>query len=183
MKFFSLFIIQFSSVLVFSQAPQAIDSVNINEWQNVIQKNVGKKYPYYTHRSLAGKKYYQKELYGKVTLINFWFEYCSPCIAEFDALNRLYQKYKINKKFQFISFSTDAPARAKAVVKKYQLNFPVLCISEKECGRLNYNSGFPTSILINPDGKVCFIKIGGSMENKIIELNLKEIEAEIIKCL
>lgn len=183
MKYLLVFLAQLIFVNTFSQYPQVIDSVYINELQNSIQKNVGEKYVKFIKKSLAGKQYSEKGLLGKVILVNFWFESCSPCIAEFEALNKLYQRYKGNKKFQFISFTIDTPKRAKLTAQKYNLKFPIICISEKECRQLNYKSGFPTNIIIDTAGKISSIKIGGSIEKQIVATNIKDIEYEIEKCL
>lgn len=43
---------------------------------------------------------------GKYYLIDFWFSYCGPCIAEIPKYKELYAEYK-NKKFEIISISSD----------------------------------------------------------------------------
>ena len=144
-----------------------------------IQENVGKQFSQFHAETLNGETFTENNLKGKVTLINFWFEYCSPCIAEFDALNDLVVKFNGNKKFQFLSFTYDTPESAKASVEKYHLLFPVLCIPSKECYRLNFNSGFPTSIIVDETGKILVIKSSGSIDKTLIDTEIQKLAAVI----
>lgn len=184
MKFFLLIMIG-SNLLVnaIAQELQTMDSVYFSEIQNYIQSKVGKKFVKFSKQSLSGDQYSEKKLLGRVTVINFWFEFCSPCIAEFDDLNKLYKKYRPIKKFQFFTFTTDAAKSAKRTAKKYNLKFPILCVSETECKQLNCQIGFPTTILIDPAGRISSINIGGSVEKEIVERNIKTMEFEINKLL
>jgi len=59
------------------------------------------------------------------------------------------------------------------------LLFPVLCIPEAECFRLNYNSGFPTSIIVDETGKILVIKSGGSLDKKMIQAEIQKLAAVI----
>lgn len=183
--FLFAFIFYMCTISVFSQLPlntrqiHKMDSL-YEEMQRKQQENVGKQFSQFRAETLNGVSFTENNLKGKVTLINFWFEYCSPCIAEFDALNDLVIHFKGNKKFQFLSFTNDTPESAKISVEKYHLLFPVLCIPEAECFRLNYNSGFPTSIIIDETGKILLIKSGGSLDKKVIDTEIQKL-ATVIK--
>src|SRR5437868_12101523 len=58
--------------------------------------------------SETGKLYTKNDLIGKITFINFWFENCLPCISEMNPLNNLYQNFKDEKNFQFLSFTRES---------------------------------------------------------------------------
>jgi peroxiredoxin len=178
------FIICLCTISVYSQLP--IDSQKIytmdslyRQMERKQQENIGKQFPQFHAVTLNGETFTESNLKGKVTLINFWFEFCSPCIAEFDALNDLVVQFKGNTKFQFISFTSDTEESAKISVEKYHLLFPVLCIHESECFRLNFNSGFPTSIIIDETGKILVIKSGGSLDKTVIEPEIQKLAAVI----
>src|SRR5215831_12083816 len=72
-----------------------------------------------------GHVYTTDSLKGKVTLINFWFD-GAPCIAEFDALNSLYNKYKNIPGFQFLSITYENNEDIARVAKKHHLAYPIL---------------------------------------------------------
>src|SRR5688572_13442850 len=85
----------------------------------VASENIGKGFPAFSAHSIQGENYSDEMLSGKVVFINFWFENCPPCIAEFEALNELYKNYKNNKNFQFISFTYEKKEKAFRAAQKY----------------------------------------------------------------
>ena len=105
-----------------------------------------------------------QSLKGKVVLINFWFEGCHPCMLEMEAINELFKKLKSNKDFVFISLTWDNQEAIKRVKEKYALSFEVFSISGKECQRLNFSSGYPTSIVLDKTGTVKYWHAGGSLK-------------------
>jgi thiol-disulfide isomerase/thioredoxin len=109
----------------------------------------------------GNKNISNESLHGKVVLINFWFEGCHPCLAEFDALNELYGKLKENRNFEFISFTWDDAATIKRVKENFRLQFKVLKVEAKECYRLNLQNGFPTSIILDKQGNIKYLFYGG----------------------
>lgn len=155
-------------------------STYFHKKDSIFQLNLGKQYPAFTATSIDGQTIAEKGLIGKVTIINFWFKYCAPCIAEMNELCSLYQKFMKNSSFQFISFTSDSPEEAKESVDTLKLSFPVYPISIIECCRLNFNQGFPTTIIVDKTGKIIFLKTGGSLEKETIAQNIREFE-EIIE--
>jgi len=148
--------------------------------QSRIENSTGKAFTSFQAETVGGVSYSQSNLIGKITILNFWFEMCAPCVAELDALNKLYHTFDANPKFQFISFSEDSPELARECIKKYNLPYPVISISSEECFRLNCNLGFPTTIIVDESGKMIFIKTGGHTEKLAVEADIDKI-AGIIK--
>lgn len=147
-------------------------ATNDSAWQELLAKRdqrfIGKQYDSFSFKTKGDSTFSNADLSGKVTFINFWFETCAPCVAEFEALNQLYLKYKNDSRFVFVSFTSDAPATVTAVKQKYHLEFPVLSIKKEECYRLNQQNGFPTSIVLSKNGTIAFIHTGGSLEKEEI---------------
>lgn len=103
-----------------------------------------------------------QSLKGKVVLINFWFEGCHPCMAEMEALNELFKEMKSNKDFVFISLTWENREIINRVKEKYALTFEVFSTRSKECQRLNFGCGYPTSIVLDKTGTVKYRHSGGS---------------------
>jgi len=123
-------------------------------------------------------------LLGKVVLINFWFEGCHPCLAEFEGLNEIAQILKENKDFEFISFTWDDAETVNRVRENYKLQFKVFSLDIKECNRLNLGSGYPKTMILDKQGKVKFIIGGGSRDSKtakeyVMSTLLNEIQDEL----
>lgn len=132
--------------------------------RNVDKGHIGKSFPDFNVTDMDGKYFSDSLLNGKITLINFWFKSCRPCIAEFKRLNEIFEKFRNNKLFNFISFTFEDTSAIKGIVKTYSLKFPVISISEVECHRLNFGAGFPTNIFVDKYGKIAFFKSGGALE-------------------
>jgi len=143
------------------------------------KESLGQQYPEFSTLSLNGDEITHEMLTGKVTMINFWFESCTPCVAEFDALIDLYQRYKDNPAFQFISFTSDPLSYAEKSVPKFQLPYIVCPIPREECTRLKCY-GFPTNIVVDQEGKIAYIKSGGPRDKEEAFRHIKQFEDVII---
>jgi len=148
---------------------------------SIFQLNLGKQYPAFSATSIDGQTIAEKGLIGKVTIINFWFKYCAPCIAEMNELCNLHKKFMKNPAFQFISFTSDSPEEAKESVDTLKLSFPVYPMSVVECCRLNFSQGYPTTIIVDKAGKILFLKSGGSLEPDKIAQDIRKLEQIIEK--
>ena len=144
-----------------------------------MSKEIGKPFPDF--KVLDGTVEVSNEsLKGKVVLINFWFEACKPCMEEMKTLNDLYQKFEMNKNFEFISFARDNSEAIKRVQNKFSLKFKVFQVQSEECYRLNKNTGFPATMIVNRDGKIVYFTIGAinntnGKDEKVTEMLLAEI--------
>ncbi|HEY5406077.1 MAG TPA: TlpA disulfide reductase family protein [Ginsengibacter sp.] len=108
-------------------------------------------------------------LKGKVVFINFWFAACAPCMAEMEELNKLFEKYKHDKNFQFVSFTFEKSKKIALIKKKFKIDYPVYSISQDECYRLNNNNGFPTSVILDSTGTVQYIHSGDQLNKQEIK--------------
>lgn len=148
-------------------------------------KYEGMQYPEFSITSVNGSLTTSKQLEGKITLINLWHHQCSPCIAEMDALEDIYNEFKHNPSFLFISITTDPDDIAKKSVEKYKLPYPVFPVSQKEGYILNLRNGFPTTIVIDRTGKIIHFQCGGPIDKKAsfkalnpIKMKIKELLSE-----
>jgi peroxiredoxin len=187
MKFLIAFFLLFFSTTGFTQ--NVIDpNISTKEWLDSFEVNmkkvIGKEMNHFSVISDNGEKYTNNSLKGKVTLVNFWFEAGPPCVAEFDAINDLYEKFKSNKNFQILAFSYETPEAIKRIKEEYRLKFELLPVSDKEIRQLNFNYGFPTNLIIDQSEKVAHINVGGSTDKaKAMEYFSTTIIPEINKLL
>jgi cytochrome oxidase Cu insertion factor (SCO1/SenC/PrrC family) len=128
-----------------------------------------------------GKIFTQESLKNKITFINFWFEHCAPCIAEIDALNNLYNKYKNNPGFQFISISFEKNEDIKRIAKKYHIEYPVISLERDKIDPLIFNLGFPTNIIVDQAGKISYMKSGSSLEKERIQQEFDKVLSKHIE--
>jgi thiol-disulfide isomerase/thioredoxin len=157
----TLTLLQFS-ILSFGQTPTNPVRFDLDSFNNAkIKEATGKPFPNFVATN-EQDKITNDSLRGKVVLINFWFEGCHPCLAEFGALNELAEKLKGNKDFEFISFTWDNQETIKRVKEEYHLQFKVF--HSKECNRLNLRLGYPTTMILDRQGIIKYLINGGSLD-------------------
>ena len=155
----------------------------LEEQDSILRSKIGTPYINFSLNDLNGNEFTEEQLVGKVTLINFWFESCAPCIAEFNDLNDLYEKMKDNPSFQFLSITRDSPEMAKESIKAHKLPYQIYTASNAECSRLNFKQGYPTTIVTDKHGIIRFMKSGGNLEKEKIIAQVEIYKQEILKLL
>ena len=161
---FLLSIVLFCNTGIFAQDNTSPVTQLLQQIESIKKSAIGKEFCDFESDALDGKVISKKDLKGKITFINLWFETCSPCIAEMGNLIELYSKLKDNKDFQFFSFTIDAFEIAKKAVEKYNIPYIVCPVSREDAYRMNLNTGFPTKIILDKEGKIVFFNSGSINE-------------------
>lgn len=106
-----------------------------------------------------GKQITSDELKGKVTVVNFWFKECKPCIQEMPELNKLVETYKDNSDVQFIGFSTTIKNHLPSFFEKHNFDYRIVPDSQPYAME-NGVTGYPTNMVIDQEGNIAFLKTG-----------------------
>ncbi len=112
--------------------------------------------PAFLLKDLAGKEVAPSHSAGKWTFIDFWGTWCSPCVAELPEFNSLYEKkYALMEdKLKILTISCyDREVDLKNFISKNKYSFPVL-ISDGKVQSDYKIEGYPTKVLISPEGKM-----------------------------
>ena len=118
--------------------------------------------PDFTLNDLNGKPLALSSLKGKYVVLDFWGTWCVWCVRGIPKMKEYYNKYK--GKFEILSIDcNDSQEKWKAGVKKYEL--PWLHVYQPAKGDVQTTDlyaiqGFPTKILIGPDGKIIKTYVG-----------------------
>lgn len=118
--------------------------------------------PDFTLNDLNGKPLSLSSLKGKYVLLDFWGTWCVWCVRGIPKMKEYYNKYK--DKFEILSIDcNETEDKWKAGVKKYEL--PWLHVYQPRQGDnlptdLYAIQGFPTKILVGPDGKIVKTVVG-----------------------
>lgn len=115
----------------------------------------GKAAPMFTLPDLDGANRSLAEYRGKVVLLAFWATWCTSCLAEMPALDKLHADYQ-GKAFSVLSVSLDGrTGPVRDFLRKKNLSLPVLMDSEKEASFDLYAvTALPAAFLIGPDGLI-----------------------------
>ena len=92
---------------------------------------------------------------SKLLYLEFWGTWCAPCIKEIPNLKNAYDNTD-RAKVEFLGVAVfDTDEKLNAAIEKYDIQWPQILDQESNQLKENYNvSGYPTSFLINSDGKI-----------------------------
>lgn len=116
--------------------------------------------PALSMQDLDGRTITTDDLYGKVTLVNFWATWCGPCRVEIPDLIKLQARYPDH--LQIIGVSADeGPVQVvEDFATAYGINYPIV-MSTPELNRAFPGvMALPTSFIIDPEGRVVQTHIG-----------------------
>ena len=123
---------------------------------------VGTMAPDFTLKDLNGKDFKLSSLRGKYVLLDFWGSWCGWCIKALPNMKECYNKNSKNGKFEIVSIDcNDTEAKWKAAVKQHGMTWTQVKNENKDDIPTLYGvGGFPTFILIAPDGKIAKRYVG-----------------------
>ena len=117
--------------------------------------SIGAKFPKIQLVNTQNKKSGSLLFGKKFTLIDFWYSNCRPCIAQFEDLNKINEKY--SSQFEIVGISTDELKHKQDwlnVIKTKGLNWRQYWDCDgKEATKLSIRT-FPTNFLVNADGEI-----------------------------
>ena len=91
---------------------------------------------------------------GRVVVLDFMASWCRPCLQAIPHLNELAKKYK-SKGLSVIGFDVDEPpSKVRTMMARYKVEFPVVLGSLREARRFAPVTGLPTTVIIDPEGRV-----------------------------
>ena len=147
------------------------------------------KFPAFEGKDLDGNPV-TSELFknNAVTVVNFWFSTCAPCIAELSELDELDQMLQ-EKGGAVIGINADTIGgdesmimEAKSILEKkgakYQnIYFP----ADSEAGKLTYSiTAFPTTVVVDRNGNIVGEAILGGINNETQMKTLQAIIDEVL---
>ena len=116
--------------------------------------------PDFTLNNINGNPFKMSSLKGKYVVLDFWGSWCGWCIKGFPKMKEYYQKYK--GKFEILGVDcNDTPEKWKAAVKKHELPWLNVYNPRESKVLSDYAiQGFPTKIIVGPDGKIIKTIVG-----------------------
>ena len=117
--------------------------------------------PDFMLKDLNGKPHKLSDYRGKVVLLNFWATWCPPCRAEIPSMESMYRALK-NRNFVIIGVEVgEDVASVWPFVEEQKITYPILLDRDSAVSNTWKAVGIPTSFLIDPQGRVADMFVGG----------------------
>ncbi|MDO8365488.1 MAG: TlpA disulfide reductase family protein [Saprospiraceae bacterium] len=134
-------------------------------------------------KTLEGQSINVQELgkTGKITVINFWATWCSPCKKELDAIMDYYEDWQKDYDMELIAISVDdarSAAKVPGMVKEKASTYRVLLDPAKELQTAANIQAVPYTFVLDQNGNIVFEHNGYTPGD---ELELEELFKELKK--
>lgn len=135
---------------------------------------VGDEAPDFALVDMNGKKHQLSDYKGQGVFLNFWGTWCKPCEREFPLMDKQYQVYK-DQGLEILAVNIgESNFAVQKFIDRKGLSFPVLIDNNKSVMETYNINPLPTTLLINPEGKIEKV-ITGEMSEEMIKKYMKQI--------
>jgi thiol-disulfide isomerase/thioredoxin len=118
--------------------------------------------------SVDGQEHNWSNSQGKWKVVNYFAEWCAPCLREMPELNHFYQLHKDNIDIFAMSFDPMSKEDLIVLQQKYDIQFPVI----ERLNVMPWNqppNSLPTTFILDADGKVQKQLKGEQSADKLIQ--------------
>ena len=91
-------------------------------------------------------------------LVNYWADWCPPCIKEIPEIVSFSKKYPEVEVFAF-NFDRLEAEDLRPQIKKFGITTPLLSTHPKLCGAYQTPKTLPATYFISPDGEIVFASL------------------------
>ena len=141
----------------YNEAKSASSSLNVVIAKKSMLK-VGDKFPDFTATDINGKQWTQKDIKGKVMVLNLWFSGCGPCRSEMPELSTWKNEMP---DVMFFSATYESAEIARPIIEKQGFNW-IHLIDNTQFKEFVGNNGYPMTIIVDKAGVVSMIEFGTS---------------------
>ncbi len=124
--------------------------------------------PDFTLVSVDDRTYTLSELRGRWVLINFWANWCAPCLEEMPLLQELADDFRDHLVILGVNMR-ESEAEVMPFIESYGIRFPIL-LQPTDAMLLAYNiTGLPQTFLVTPQGEIIYRSFGPITPDTIVE--------------
>ncbi|QUG40401.1 thiol-disulfide oxidoreductase ResA [Psychrobacillus sp. INOP01] len=135
---------------------------------------VGDDAPDFALVDMNGEKHQLSDYKGQGVFLNFWGTWCKPCEREFPLMDKQYQEYK-DQGLEILAVNIgESDFAVQKFIDRKGLTFPVLIDDNKSVMETYKINPLPTTLLINPEGKIEKV-ITGEMSEEMIKEYMEQI--------
>lgn len=97
-------------------------------------------------------------LKGKSVVVNFWADWCPPCVSELPNFQKAYEQYK-DVEFLMVNVNS-TPQYIDAFAQRNGYSFPIYYDSDGSAYSLFGLSTIPKTLFVDPDGRLIKLQVG-----------------------
>lgn len=109
--------------------------------------------------SMTGDDYRLEDLRGQWVLVSFWATWCSPCVKEMPAMERMYQDLAGEGLEILAVHAGPGGDQVGEFLERVPVSFPVLLDEDLSFGGWEVMA-LPTAVLVDPAGRRAFRAVG-----------------------
>lgn len=149
----------------------------------IIWAKDGDMFPSFEGSDLDGNPVDQSLFLGKVTVVNFWFSSCQPCISELGELDALDKELQqkgamvVGINVDTLNNNTKMIEKAKSILKAKNASYMNITFSSKSpLGKLVSSIyAYPTTYVLDKEGKIVGSPILGAITSNATKAKLMSL--------
>jgi peroxiredoxin len=145
---------------VFQYDPAATHAKNRTQLAREASMSLqGQPAPDFTLHDLAGREVRLRDLRGKIVLLDFWGTWCGACREALPMIELLHRSLK-DKNLVVLGVDSEAPELAREYLQRFGYNMSSLVDTKEEAVNQYRVQAWPTTVLIDGEGKVAYYEVG-----------------------
>jgi thiol-disulfide isomerase/thioredoxin len=126
---------------------------------------MGKPAPELQLKSTDGRVTTLSSFHGKPVFVEFWANWCEPCVALMPGLTKLYAE-TTDKGLVWLSIDSNKDTSATAAfLARERASWPNYHDGDSSIGKAFHRSGIPLGVLIDRDGEITYYKTGYGIDD------------------
>ena len=156
---------------------EVIDNSKGLKVPSIAKNMIGNKIFEFDLNTLEGRKVNNDSIMGKVTVLNFWFIGCPPCIAEMKGLNEIVDKYEKEEDVRFLAIALDNKESLDSTFfPNHEFKFEIIPDAvDFIFTQIQYPFGYPATFVVDKAGIIRKISVGSSRIEAEATTKIKEV--------
>ena len=106
---------------------------------------------------------------GKWVILNYWAEWCGPCVEEIPELNALQKNHSQDLVVLGVNFDKISGGELHELARQMHIGFALVDPDPADILRLSRPASLPTTYLYNPAGELAFKLVGPQTAASLLE--------------
>lgn len=125
--------------------------------------------PDFELKTLEGKTVNLSDFRGERVLVNFWATWCPPCREEMPDMQKLYENKDLEILAVDLTETENSEEDVTEFVEDFELTFPILMDENSDVANAYQVRAYPTSYMIDSNGRIQFIAMGAMNYEMMVE--------------